>query len=52
MLLVLIEVGSIDVLVVCDVLTDLPLLLDVVEVSSELWAAGVSLLECEVFPEI
>lgn len=52
MLLVLVEVGSVDVLVVCDVFTDVPLLLDVVEISSELWTSGVSLLECEVFPEI
>lgn len=51
-LLVLIEVRAVDVLVVCDVLADLPLLLDVLEVSSEFWAASVALLEGEVFPQV
>ena len=50
MLLVFVEGSPIHVLVISDVLADLPLLLDVIEVSSELGTAGISLLECEVLP--
>lgn len=51
-LLGLAESGSIDVLVVCDMSTDIPLLFDVVKIPSELWTAGIALFECKVFPQL
>jgi len=48
----LVEGSTIDVLVVGYVVTDVPLLLDMVEISPELWTAGISLLEGEVLPQI
>ena len=50
LVLALVESGPIDVLVVGDMLTHVPLLLDVVEISSEFRTSSVALLECKVFP--
>ena len=52
MFLTLVESGSIDVLVVCNMYTDIPLLFDMVKISSELWTASITFLECEVFPQL
>ena len=38
-------------LVISNVLLQLPLFLEMIEISSEFWTTGISLLECEVLPD-
>lgn len=52
LVLVLVKLGSIDMPVIFDMLLNIPLLLDVFEVASQLRPAGIALGEGEVLPEV
>ena len=52
LVLLLVEFGTIYVLVILHMLLDVPLLLDMLEVAPKLWPAGVSFFKGEIFPKL
>ena len=52
MLSFLVEHGTLNVFTVLDIFTQIPLLLNILEIMSDFWPAGIFLRECIVFPKV